>query len=209
MVEPFSGDSLSFPLSSATSRHQGMDMRFFLLLTLRRETDDMSKHEQLQLFQSQRVRSVWDDEQEEWYFSVVDVVAVLTDSTNPTDYIKKMRKRDPELAKGWGQIVTPLSLVTNGGKQRTNCATLEGTFRIIQSIPSPKAEPFKQWMAQVAAHRIDQMQDPELDIQQAIRKKVLASMMKSPPEVDEVGKKPYPISLRSRYRRGRLLPRAR
>ncbi len=128
----------------------------------------MGKHEQLQIFQSHKVRSVWDDEKEQWYFSVVDIVAVLTDSGNPTDYIKKMRRRDPELAKGWGQIVTPLSLVTNGGKQRTNCATTEGIFRIIQSIPSPKAEPFKKWMAQVAAHRLDQMQDPELDIQQAI-----------------------------------------
>ncbi len=128
----------------------------------------MGKHEQLQIFQSRKVRSVWDDEEEQWYFSVVDVVALLTESVNPTDYIKKMRRRDPELAKGWGQFVTPLSLVTNGGKQRTNCATTEGIFRIIQSIPSPKAEPFKQWMAQVAAHRLDQMQDPELDIQQAI-----------------------------------------
>ena len=85
-----------------------------------------------------------------------------------TDYIKKMRKRDPELAKGWGQIVTPLSLMTNGGRQRVNCATQAGVFRIIQSIPSPKAEPFKVWMAQVAALRLDQMQDPELDIEQAI-----------------------------------------
>lgn len=67
----------------------------------------MGKHEQLQIFQSHKVRSVWDDEDEQWYFSVVDVVALLTESVNPTDYIKKMRRRDPELAKGWGQIVTP------------------------------------------------------------------------------------------------------
>ena len=79
-----------------------------------------------------------------------------------------MKKRDPELAKGWGQIVTPLPLQTPGGKQRLNCASQEGIFRIIQSIPSPKAEPFKQWMAQVASERIDQMQDPELSIDQAI-----------------------------------------
>ena len=79
-----------------------------------------------------------------------------------------MKKRDPELAKGWGQIVTPLSIQTPGGKQRVNCANQEGLFRIIQSIPSPKAEPFKQWMAQVASQRIDQMQDPELSIDQAI-----------------------------------------
>ena len=73
-----------------------------------------------------------------------------------------MKKRDPELAKGWGQIVTPLSVQTAGGKQRVNCATQQGIFRIIQSIPSKKAEPFKQWMAQVASQRLDQMQDPEL-----------------------------------------------
>ncbi|MBQ2361107.1 MAG: Bro-N domain-containing protein [Prevotella sp.] len=128
----------------------------------------MTKKEAIQLFEEKKVRTVWDDEQEEWYFCVVDVVEVLTESKNPSDYIKKMKKRDPELAKGWGQIVTPLSVHTAGGKQRVNCATLEGIFRIIQSIPSPKAEPFKLWMAQVASQRIDQMQDPEKSIDQAI-----------------------------------------
>lgn len=128
----------------------------------------MTKKEALQLFEEKKVRTVWDDEHEKWYFSIVDVVAVLTDSTNPTDYIKKMRQRDPILAKGWGQIVTPLSVQTAGGKQKTNFATSEGIFRIVQSIPSPKAEPFKLWMAQVAATRIDQMQDPELSIDQAV-----------------------------------------
>ena len=128
----------------------------------------MTKKQAIQLFQERKVRTVWDDEQEKWYFCVVDVVEVLTDSVNPTDYIKKMKKRDPELAKGWGQIVTPLSIPTPGGKQRVNCANQEGLFRIIQSIPSPKAEPFKQWMAQVASQRLDQMQDPELSIEQAV-----------------------------------------
>ncbi len=128
----------------------------------------MGKSEQIQLFQSHQVRSVWDDEQEQWYFAVSDVVKLLTDCKDATDYIKKMRKRDPELSKAWGQIVTPLSLMTKGGRQRINCATQAGIFRIIQSIPSPKAEPFKKWMAQVAAMRLDQMQDPELDIEQAI-----------------------------------------
>lgn len=122
----------------------------------------------IQLFEQRKVRTVWDDRSEEWYFAVSDVVEVLTDSVNPTDYIKKMKKRDPELSKGWGQIVTPLSVQTAGGRQRVNCATAQGMFRIIQSIPSPKAEPFKQWMAQVAADRLDQMQDPELSIQQAM-----------------------------------------
>lgn len=128
----------------------------------------MTKKQAIQLFEERKVRTVWDDKEEKWYFCVVDVVEALTDSANPTDYIKKMKKRDPELAKGWGQIVTPLLLPTPGGKQRINCATQEGLFRIILSIPSPKAEPFKQWMAQIASQRIDQMQDPELDIEQAI-----------------------------------------
>ena len=128
----------------------------------------MTKQSSLQIFEEKKVRTVWDDKEEKWYFAVVDVVEVLTDSKNPTDYIKKMKKRDPQLAEGWGQIVTPLSMETAGGKQRVNCADTEGIFRIIQSIPSPKAEPFKHWMAQVASQRIDQMQDPELDIQQAV-----------------------------------------
>ncbi|MBO4825843.1 MAG: Bro-N domain-containing protein [Prevotella sp.] len=128
----------------------------------------MNKRQSIKLFEKQKVRTVWDDKEEKWYFCVVDVVEALTDSINPTDYIKKMKKRDPELAKGWGQIVTPLSVQTPGGKQRVNCATQQGIFRIIQSIPSKKAEPFKQWMAQVASQRIDQMQDPELSIEQAI-----------------------------------------
>ena len=128
----------------------------------------MTQHNAIKLFEEKRVRTVWDDQQEKWYFSVVDVVEVLTDSANPTDYLKKMRKRDPQLAEGWGQIVTPLSIQTAGGKQKVNFADTEAMFRIIQSIPSPKAEPFKLWMARVAAERLDQMQDPELSINQAL-----------------------------------------
>ena len=109
----------------------------------------MTQHNAIKLFEEKRVRTVWDDQQEKWYFSVVDVVSVLTDSANPTDYLKKMRKRDPQLAEGWGQIVTPLSIQTPGGKQKVNFADTEAIFRIIQSIPSPKAEPFKLWMARV------------------------------------------------------------
>ena len=128
----------------------------------------MTQHNSIKLFEEKRVRTVWDDQQEKWYFSVIDVVAVLTDSVNPTDYLKKMRKRDPQLAEGWGQLVTPLSIQTAGGKQKVNFADTEAIFRIIQSIPSPKAEPFKLWMARVASERIDQMQDPELSINQAL-----------------------------------------
>lgn len=107
----------------------------------------MTQHNAIKLFEEKRVRTVWDDQQEKWYFSVVDVVSVLTDSANPTDYLKKMRKRDPQLAEGWGQIVTPLSIPPPGGKQKVNFADTEAIFRIIQSIPSPKAEPFKLWMS--------------------------------------------------------------
>ena len=128
----------------------------------------MTKKQEIQLFEEKKVRTVWDSETEQWYFCVVDVVEVLTDSVNPNDYIKKMKKRDPMLAEGWGQIVTPLSVQTPGGRQKVNCATQDGLFRLIQSIPSPKAEPFKIWMAQVATQRLDQMQDPELSIDQAI-----------------------------------------
>lgn len=98
----------------------------------------MTKREALQLFQGRKVRTVWNEQEEKWYFCVTDVVEALTDSTNPTDYIKKMRKRDPMLAEGWGQIVTPLPFQTQGGKQKINFATTEGVFRLIQSIPSPK-----------------------------------------------------------------------
>ena len=132
----------------------------------------MGKHEKLQIFQSHNVRSVWDDEQEQWYFSVVDICYVLTDQPDydhARNYWKVLKHR---LKKEGNETVTScnqLKLVATDGKRRlTDVATTEQLFRIIQSIPSPKAEPFKLWMAKVAAQRLDQMQDPELDIQQAI-----------------------------------------
>ena len=129
----------------------------------------MSQKEQIQLFEEKKVRTVWDDEKEEWFFSVVDVVEVLTDSANPTDYLKKMRKREPELGIYIGTNCPQVTMTTSTGKKRkTLAATIEQLFRIIQSIPSPKAEPFKQWMAEVAAERLNQMQDPELSIDQAV-----------------------------------------
>lgn len=129
----------------------------------------MSLQEQVQLFQSQKIRAVWDDEKEEWFFSVVDVVGVLTDSVNPTDYLKKMRKREPELGLYLGTNCPQVLMTTQTGRKRLTLAgTAEQIFRLIQSIPSKKAEPFKQWMAQVAALRISQLQDPELSIEQAI-----------------------------------------
>ena len=98
----------------------------------------------------------------EWWFVIVDVVAALTDSVQPDGYIKDMRRRDPELSKGWVQIATPLSIQTAGGTQKLNCASTEGIFRIIQSIPSPKAEPFKRWLARVGYERIQEIEDPAL-----------------------------------------------
>ena len=128
----------------------------------------MSQKEQIQLFEEKKVRTVWDDEKEEWFFSVVDVVEVLTDSADPKQYIKKMRARDPELNASWGTICTLTRMTASDGKSyRTQAADIKGIFRIIQSIPSPKAEPFKQWMAQVAAERLNQMQDPERSIGRA------------------------------------------
>lgn len=129
----------------------------------------MTQHNSIKLFEEKKVRTVWDDQQEKWYFSVIDVVAVLTDSVNPTDYLKKMRKRDPELAAFVGTNCPQVAMLTETGKKRqTLAADTEAIFRIIQSIPSPKAEPFKLWMARVASERIDQMQDPELSINQAL-----------------------------------------
>ncbi len=129
----------------------------------------MTKNNQIQIFNDRKVRTVWDSDKEEWYFSVVDVVEVLTDSTNPTDYLKKMRKREPELGEYIGTNCPQIPMIGDTGLTRkTLAASPTSLFRIIQSIPSPKAEPFKQWMAQVAATRLDQMQDPELSIEQAV-----------------------------------------
>ena len=129
----------------------------------------MTKKQALQLFEERKVRTVWDDQEEKWYFSIVDVCAVLTDSPNPRNYWKVLKHR---LLKEGNQTVTncnQLKMRAEDGRMRlTDVADTEQLFRIIQSIPSPKAEPFKQWMAQVASQRIDQMQDPELSIDQAI-----------------------------------------
>jgi hypothetical protein len=129
----------------------------------------MTKKQAIQLFEKQKVRTIWDDEQEKWYFCVVDVVEVLTDSANPQTYWRVLKNR---LKKEGNETVTncnALKLRAADGKMRlTDVADTEQLFRLIQSIPSPKAEPFKRWMAQVAAERLDQLQDPELSIEQAV-----------------------------------------
>lgn len=117
----------------------------------------------IKLFQDKKIRSVWNDEEEQWYFSVVDVVEVLTDSANPTDYLKKMRKRDESLAFYIGTNCPQVEMMTESGKKRkTLAANVKDLLRIIQSIPSPKAEPFKQWLATVGYERMLEIENPEL-----------------------------------------------
>ena len=129
----------------------------------------MNENFAIQLFEGKKVRIVWDAEREKYYFSVTDIVQVLTDSVNPRDYIKKMLRRDPELKSKWGTICPPVEMLAPDGKRRkTQAADLEGIFRIIQAIPSKKAEPVKQWLAELGSMRVDQMIDPELTFQMAV-----------------------------------------
>ena len=130
----------------------------------------MVKQNAIKVFEEKKVRTLWDSETEEWYFSIVDVVAVLTDSENPRRYWSDLKRK---LAKEGSQLyegIVQLKMLSSDGKYyKTDVATTQQLFRLIQSIPSPKAEPFKIWMAQVAAERLDQMQDPELSIEQAMK----------------------------------------
>jgi DNA-damage-inducible protein D len=114
----------------------------------------------LVVFKGQQIRRTLHNN--EWWFVIIDVVSALTESVNPSGYIKDMRRRDEELSKGWRQIATPLSIKTEGGPQKLNCANTEGIFRIMQSIPSPKAEPFKRWLAKVGYERVQEIEDPEI-----------------------------------------------
>lgn len=129
----------------------------------------MTQHNAIKLFEAKKVRTIWDDKEEKWYFSIVDVMAVLTDSADATAYWRKLKQR---LKAEGNETVTNchgLKMLATDGKMRlTDVADTQQLLRLIQSIPSPKAEPFKQWMAQVAAERLDQMQDPELSINQAL-----------------------------------------
>ena len=129
----------------------------------------MDENNSIQLFEDRKIRTAWDEEKEEWYFSVQDIVAVLSESTDPKQYIKKMRARDPQLSANWGTICTPVQMLAADGKQRkVQAANTEGILRIIQSIPSPKAEPFKRWLAQVGRERIEETIDPEQAIDRAL-----------------------------------------
>ena len=126
--------------------------------------------DEIKLYENKQIRSVWDEKKEEWYFSVVDVVSVLTESKDPKQYIKKMRSRDKQLNLKWDTICTPVKMIAADGKKRSiQAADMQGIFRIIQSIPSPKAEPFKLWLAEVGKERIDEIIDPELTIDRALK----------------------------------------
>jgi hypothetical protein len=129
----------------------------------------MTKKDAIKIFEDKKIRTVWDDKTEEWYFSIVDVIAVLTDSDNPRRYWSDLKRK---LSKEGSQLyanIVQLKMPSSDGKfYKTDVATTEQLFRLIQSIPSPKAEPFKLWMAQVAKERLDEMQDPELTIDRAM-----------------------------------------
>lgn len=133
----------------------------------------MTKETAIKLFEEKQVRTVWDSEKEKWFISIVDVIAVLTESIDPNAYWRKLKQR---LKKEGNETVTNchgLKIVAADGKMRmTDVADTEQLFRLIQSIPSPKAEPFKLWLAQVAAERLDEMQDPELSIDRALEQYV-------------------------------------
>ncbi|RGD27902.1 hypothetical protein DW205_18880 [Parabacteroides sp. AM17-47] len=129
----------------------------------------MTQKESIRLFEERKVRAIWDDEQEEWYFSIVDVISILTDSPNPRKYWSVLKTR---LKREGSELTTNCSQLkmqaADDKKYLTDVANTEQLFRLIQSVPSPKAEPFKLWIAQVAKERLDQMQDPELSIEQAM-----------------------------------------
>lgn len=123
---------------------------------------ELTENKSLALFQDKEIRRTW--KYNKWYFAIEDVVVALTDSVDPKQYITRMKERDSFIREGWVQIVRTLKIRTRGGMQKMNCADTKGILRIIQSIPSPKAEPFKQWLATVGAERIEEIQDPELAV---------------------------------------------
>ncbi len=118
----------------------------------------MEEQDKIIVFQERQIRRIWHNG--EWWFVVEDVVSVLTDSNDPRQYIRRMRSRDEQLSKGWVQFVLTLSVETPGGSQKMNCANTEAMFRIIQSMPSPKAEPFKLWLAKVGYERVQEIENP-------------------------------------------------
>ena len=127
----------------------------------------MNEEKSIVIFQNKKIKRTWFND--EWWFVAVDIIEALTDSKDPANYLKDMRRRDEGFKQGWGQIATPLLIDTVGGKQKINCVSTKGAFRLIQSIPSKKAEPFKLWLAQVGYDRIQEIENPEL-AQQRMKK---------------------------------------
>jgi len=133
----------------------------------------MKQKDTIQIFEDKKVRTIWDEKQEKWFFSVQDAVQILTDSADVKQYIKKILSRDETLKSNWGTICTLVEMKAADGKNRKiQAADTKGLLRLIQSIPSPKAEPFKLWLAQVGSDRLDEMQDPELSIDRALEQYV-------------------------------------
>lgn len=129
----------------------------------------MDKDKSIKLFEQKTIRTHWDEAQEKWFFSIQDVVEVLTDTPNPKDYIKKMKRRDEELAANWGTLCPLVEMIgADGRRRKIQAADTQGLLRLIQSIPSKKAEPFKMWLAQVGSERLDETADPELAIERAL-----------------------------------------
>jgi len=127
----------------------------------------MENNKSLAFFENKQVRRYYDEKTDTWYFSIVDIVEALTDSANPTDYLKKLRKRDPEIGSYIGTNCPQVEMITNGKKRKTLAGNVKDIFRLIQSIPSPKAEPFKQWLAKVGYERIQEINDPSLSMDRA------------------------------------------
>src|SRR3972149_2865837 len=144
------------------------------------------------LFKGKKIRKILF--QNEWWFSVEDIVLALIDSNDPKQYIQRMKQRDPELLKGWVQIVRTLEMPTEGGLQKMNCANTEGMFRIVQSIPSPKAEPLKRWLAKVGYERVQEIEDPEL----ATKRTRLLYKLKGYPD-DWIEKRMRGIAIREEF----------
>jgi len=151
-------------------RKMGVGNVLFPIFVIYQKTGVMTSLNAIKVFEDKKVRTVWDSDKEEWYFSIVDVIAILTESKNPTTYWRVLKKRLMDEGNETVTNCNALKMPAPDGKMRyTDVADTEQLFRLIQSIPSPKAEPFKLWMAQVAKERLDQMQDPELSVEQAMR----------------------------------------
>jgi len=160
-LEESSGFQIKITRQDTFSRSSQQTFAFLLSVSILGLNRNMYLMDLVEIFDKE-IRRVWNETSQEWFLVIVDVVAVLSESKNPQGYLKDLRRRDPGLKEGWGQIATPLYVETSGGKQKINCADKEGILRIIQAIPSKKAEPFKMWLAKVGSQAIDEKQNKRL-----------------------------------------------